>query len=125
MIAHAVVTGGAVTVTEALPSDPCSLCGAPDCLQQSLALSFIGQRSWPALQHAICWAAGAYAPSAHVAHADITTPTATSRHVTARFQRAIQPIVVRGRRPSQNCLTGDAACPRPPRTPTWLVGYVP
>ena len=55
-----------------------STCGA-DCLQQSAALSFIGQWSWPALQHAICCIAVAAASSTHVAHVDVKLALLTGR----------------------------------------------
>jgi hypothetical protein len=42
-------TNEAVFVSAACPSDR-----GPDCRQQSEALSFIGQWSWPFLQQAIC-----------------------------------------------------------------------
>ena len=71
-----------------------STCG-PDCLQQSEALSFIGQWSWPALQHAICCVTVAVAPSTHVAHVDVRTATTTSSEASARLQRTIVSIVCR------------------------------
>src|ERR1700716_704959 len=74
-----------------------STCG-PDCLQQSAALSFIGQWSWPALQHAICCVTVAVAPSTHVAHVDVRTATTTSSEARARLQRTILTILCRGAR---------------------------
>jgi hypothetical protein len=72
-----------------------STCG-PDFLQQSEALSFIGQWSWPALQHAICCVTVAVAPSTHVAHVDVRTATTTSSEASALLQRTIVSIVCRG-----------------------------
>src|SRR5216684_7296820 len=69
-----------------------STCG-PDCLQQSEALSFIGQWSWPALPHAICCVTVAVAPSTHVAHVDVRTATTTTSEANARLQRIISCIV--------------------------------
>jgi hypothetical protein len=74
-----------------------STCG-PDCRQQSEALSFIGQWSWPALQHAICCVTVAVAPSTHVAHVDVRMATTTSSDASARLQRTIANIVCRGSR---------------------------
>jgi hypothetical protein len=74
-----------------------STCG-PDCLQQSEALSFIGQSSWPALQQAICCVTVAVAPSTHVAHVEVRTATTTSSEASARLQRTIVSIVCRGER---------------------------
>ena len=86
------MTDEALTI---VPGD--STCG-PDCLQQSEALSFIGQWSWPALQHAICCVTVAVAPSTHVAHVDVRTATTTSSEASARPQRTILRIVFRGAR---------------------------
>ena len=68
-------------------------------LQQSAALSCIGQRSWPALQQAICSVAVAVAPSTQVAHADVRTPATTSNEANARILRTIPCIVCRDIRP--------------------------
>src|SRR5216684_913491 len=69
-----------------------STCG-PDCLQQSEALFFIGQWSWPALQQAICRVKVAVAPSTHVVHVDVRTATTTSSEASERPQRTIPCIV--------------------------------
>jgi len=74
-----------------------SLCG-PDCLQQSGALSFIGQWSGPALQQAICSVAFALTPSTQAASVDVITATTTSSEASARLQRTIVSIVCRGAR---------------------------
>jgi hypothetical protein len=79
-----------------------STCGL-DCLQQSDALSCMGQSWWPALQQAIC-CVGVVAPSAHVAHIDVSTPTTTSNEVKARRQRITLRIVRWGSNPCQNQL---------------------
>ena len=110
------LTDAALTI---VPWD--STCG-PDCLQQSEALSFIGQWSWPALQQAICSVTVAVAPSTHVAHVDVRTATTTSSEASARLQRTILSIVCRGARrvnfvgtspPSSFRIgVGDRAAPR-------------
>ena len=86
---------GALT-DEALTIVPWESTRGPDCLQQSEALSFIGQWSWPALQHAICCVTVAVAPSRHVAHVDVRTATTISSEASARLQRTIASIVCRG-----------------------------
>ena len=85
---------GALT-DEALTIVPWNSTCGPDCLQQSEALSFIGQSSWPALQQAICCVTVAVAPSTHVAHVEVRTATTTSSEASARLQRTIVSILRR------------------------------
>src|SRR5258707_640919 len=70
-------------------------CG-PDFLQQSAAVSFIGQCSRPALQQAICAVTVAVGPSTQAAPADVRTPATTSNEASARILRTIPCIVCPG-----------------------------
>ena len=91
---HANRTGVGAARDEAFTSVACSSTRGPDSRQQSDALSFIGHCWWPCLQQAICWAGAAAAPSAHVAHADVSTPDKTISETVARTQRPIRSLWV-------------------------------